>query len=134
MPFGLVFGNERPCHGFEHAARSQRALGRAGADLQRGQDLLVDRADRRQRRGLDVVDAVDAHDLFDQIGLAVDIRTPGRHRDGDPVAGTRNLETEAGEDAGGFLVGDRKPGQAPDFGEGEIDHLLLMTLVAFNAG
>ncbi len=32
-----------------------------------------------ERLRRDVVDAVDAHDLLDQVGLAVDVRPPGRH-------------------------------------------------------
>ncbi len=37
----------------------------------------VDRAVAVERLRRDVVDAVDAHDLFDEVGLAIDVRTPG---------------------------------------------------------
>ena len=37
--FGVLCRNERPGHGLHHAAHGKRALGRAGADLQRRQDL-----------------------------------------------------------------------------------------------
>ena len=45
--------------------------------------LRVDRVVAAERLRRDVVDAMDAHDLLDEIGLAVDIRPPGRHCDID---------------------------------------------------
>ena len=50
---------------------------------------------RGQRLRRDVVDAMDAHDFLDQVGLAVDIRTPGRHRHIDDIARTLRLEAKA---------------------------------------
>jgi hypothetical protein len=48
----------------------------------------------------DLVNAMDAHDLFDQIGLAVDIGTPGGNGDLDRLAGARHLEAEAARISG----------------------------------
>ena len=47
---GVLLPDERPGHRLDHAARGERALGRAGADLQRGQDRLARRVIARERR------------------------------------------------------------------------------------
>jgi hypothetical protein len=78
--------------------REASAAWQAGADLQGRQDLAVDRTEAFDRLRLDIIDAMDAHDFFDEIGLAVDIRTPGGNGDRDAFAGTFNTEAEARQD------------------------------------
>jgi hypothetical protein len=62
----------------------------------RGQDPAIDAARRGQRLRTDLVNTMDAHDLFHEIGLAVDIGTPGGNGDLDGLAGAGHLEAEAG--------------------------------------
>lgn len=91
----LVVRNEGPCHGFDEAARRERALGDTRALLQHGEHRLDDLAlDARQRRRGHAIEAGDADDLLDEIGLAADIGTPGRGCDLDPFTGTGNVEAE----------------------------------------
>ena len=70
--FGLAFGDERPGDRLDHAARGERALGLAGAVLDRRQHRLARVASPRgERRRRHAVDADDAHHLLDDVGLAV---------------------------------------------------------------
>jgi hypothetical protein len=69
-----------------------------------------------------------------RIGLAVDIRAPGRHGNGDAFPAARDLEAEAGEDFGAFRCRDVEPGQPLDFREGEIDDLGFVRHIADDVG
>jgi hypothetical protein len=82
-----------------HAARSQRALGAAGAKLDRGQHRLAGVVAALERRHRHLVDADDAHDLLDDVGLAVHIGAPGGDRDLHHRARAGDHEAEMGEDA-----------------------------------
>ena len=79
--FGVRLRDERPGHGFGQIARGERALGLAGAVLDRRQHRLARRIAAIERSQRHLIDADDAHDLLDDIGLAFDVRAPGRHRD-----------------------------------------------------
>ena len=74
-------GDERPGHRLDHAARGERALGAAGAQLHRREDRLARRVAALERRHRHLVDADDAHDLLDDVGLALHVGAPRRHRD-----------------------------------------------------
>ena len=52
-----------------------------------------------ERRHRHLVDADDAHDLLDDVGLAVHIGAPGRHRDLHDRAAAGDHEAEMAEDA-----------------------------------
>ena len=52
-----------------------------------------------ERRHRHAVDADDAHDLLDDVGLAVHVGAPGRHRDVDHRAGAGDQEAEMAEHA-----------------------------------
>ena len=73
---GLALRHERPRHRFDESACRKRALGLAGALLDRGQHWLARILATRERRRLNLVDADDAHDLFDDVGAAVYVRAP----------------------------------------------------------
>ena len=97
--FGMRLGDERPRHRLDHAARGQRALGAAGAQLDRREDRLARRVAAFERRHRHLVDADNAHDLLDDVGLAVHVGAPGRHRDLHHRAGAGHHEAEMAEDA-----------------------------------
>ncbi|MCY1503245.1 hypothetical protein D9M68_373650 [compost metagenome] len=84
----------------------------------------------RQRGRNDVVDAVDAHDLFDKIGLAVDIRAPGRNRNLEAFTRAFNTEAELPQDRDALLGGNLETGQALHLGNREIDDLWLIAGIA----
>jgi hypothetical protein len=95
----MRFGNERPCHGFHHAARRQRALGAAGAELDRGQHRLAGVVAALERRHRHLVDTDDAHDFLDDVGLAVHIGAPRGDGDLHHRAAAGDHEAEMAEDA-----------------------------------
>ncbi|MNL26952.1 hypothetical protein D3C87_1485160 [compost metagenome] len=99
----VSFRDEGPRDGLQHATAGKRTARGAGAHLQRRQDAAVDGTEALQRFRLDVVDAMNAHDLFHQIGLAVDIRAPGRHGDGNTLARSLDAETETLENGQAFF-------------------------------
>ncbi len=74
--FGLRLGDERPRHRFDQIARGERALGLAGAHLDRGEHRLSRLVAARKRRQRHLIDADDAHHFLDDIGLALDVRPP----------------------------------------------------------
>src|SRR5690606_12832562 len=92
--FCLFLRYERPCYGLQHAASSERALGRATAYLQCCQDAAIDFSKMIDRLRHDLIDAMDAHDLLDKVCLAVNLRAPGRHGNRKTVTITLYLETE----------------------------------------
>ena len=71
--FGMRFGDERPRHRLDHAAHGERALGAAGAQLDRVKDRLARIVAALERRHRHLVDADDAHDFLDDVGLAVNV-------------------------------------------------------------
>ena len=75
-----VFDDERPGDGFDETARGERAARLAGAVLDRGEHRAAPVVAALERRHRDAIDADDAHDLLDDVGLAVHIRPPARHR------------------------------------------------------
>jgi hypothetical protein len=74
--FGLAVADERPGDGLDQSAAAKRALGLAGAHLQRGEHRLARALAALERRERHAVDAEDAHDLLDDVGLALDIAAP----------------------------------------------------------
>ena len=62
----------------------------------------------RQGLRLDAVDAGDADDLLDEVGLALDVRPPGRRRDLHAVAGAGDAEAELLEDHLGLPAAARR--------------------------
>ena len=84
---GFIASNERPRHRLDEAAGREKALGEPGALLDERQHRLGDaRLDARQRLRLDAVDAGDTDDLFDEVGLALDVGPPGGRQHHHPVA------------------------------------------------
>ena len=63
------------------AARGERALGLAGAVLDRREHRLARVCAARKRRRRHLVDADDAHQFLDDVGAAMHVRPPRRHRD-----------------------------------------------------
>ena len=96
---GLRLCDERPGDRLDQAARGQRALGAAGAQLDRGEDRLAGRIAAIERRKRHAIDADDPHDLFDDVGLALHVRAPRRHGDLDDRAVAGDGEAEMAEDA-----------------------------------
>ncbi len=111
------------------AAASKRAGGQGGALLCFGGDGTRDRIGARHRRGGDLVQSVYPDDFFNQIGLAMDIRTPRRRYDFQhAVAGEignprlvknlldclfRQLETAKAFDFGSFEADGAAPFRGP---------------------
>ena len=117
--FGLRLRHEGPGDGLHQTARGERAAHAGHALLQQRQHRRRDAVGLAlHRRGLHALETGDAHDLLDEIGLALDIRTPGRnmHIGAVGIAG-RALDGEAElfEDRRHFLHGEFEPGQARDF-------------------
>ena len=123
--FGMRLGNERPRHGFHHAARRQRALGAAGAELDRGQHRLAGVVAALERRHRHLVDADDAHDLLDDVGLAVHVGAPGGHRDLHHRAAAGDHEAEMAEDAPHLDQRHVDAGQTLDLAQREIDDAVV---------
>ena len=92
--FGLALGDERPGDGFGEAARGQRALGLAGAVLDRREHGFACMRAARERRRRHAVDADDAHQFLDDVGAAMHVRPPRRHRDFHAVALAGGEEAE----------------------------------------
>ena len=129
--FGGRLGDERPGHGLDHAARGQRALGAAGAQLDRRQDRLARRVAAIERRHRHLVDADDAHDLLDDVGLAVHVGAPGRHRDLHHRAAAGHHEAEMAEDALHLRQRRRRsPARRLTSVEREIDHAIVAEGIA----
>ena len=103
----------------------ERALGLAGAPLQRRQDRRGDRVRRaRQRARQHALKAGDAHDLLDEIGLALDVGAPGRHLDRERVgvaSGAREREAERLEIARDLFRRQLEPGEPLHLALGERD-------------
>ncbi len=74
--FGLALRYERPRHRFGEPANGQRALGLAGADLDRRQHGFTRIGIALERCRGHAVDADDAHQLFDDVGAAMHVGTP----------------------------------------------------------
>src|SRR5690606_10397429 len=127
---GLLLRDERPGDGFQHATSGKRPPGGTAADLQCRQDTAVDRTEVFNRLRRDLVDAMDAHDLFHEIGLAIDIRAPGRHGNGEAAAFALYLEAEARENFPAFIGRDVEAGQALVLRGRRVGHFGLVALVA----
>ncbi len=70
----------------------------------------------RQRLRRDTIDASDTQNLFDDIGLALDIRPPGRHIDHDKIAvarQARGTKAEMLQNGGHFRRRKLDTGEAP---------------------
>src|SRR5262249_60095856 len=83
----LLLRNKRPGHGLEHAARGERALGFAGAQLNGREHRLARSLTSIKGRRRNAIDADNTHDLLHWVGLALDISPPWRH--GRPSGGDR---------------------------------------------
>ena len=68
--------DKRPRHCLDHAAQGQRPLGEPRALLKDGEHGLVHLVDAQDRREWHIIDADNACDFLDDIGLALNIRTP----------------------------------------------------------
>ena len=77
--FGVGLGDERPSHRLDQAARCERALGPAGAPLDRGEHGLARGVAAVERSERDAVDAGDAHDFLNKVRFALNVRSPRRH-------------------------------------------------------
>ena len=108
--------DEGPRHRLDQTARRQRALGAAGAGLDQRQHRPRDVIGFRQRRRGHAVDAEDAHDFLDEIGLAFDIRPPGRHPDRQRRRGARDGEAERRQHVTDLVVGRIDAGEPLHFG------------------
>ena len=128
--FGMRLRDERPRHGLHHAARGQRALGAAGAQLHRRQHGFARILAAAERRFGHLVDAEDAHDLLDDVGLAVRVGAPGGNGDLHDGSAAGHHETEAGEDALHLDQGHLEAGEALDLMNREIDQAILAKAVA----
>ena len=117
---GVGPGDERPGHRLDHAARGERALGGAVRSWPAVSTGLATPSPPRQRCDAKSVDAVHAHDLLDEVGLAVDVRAPGRHRDraGDRAV-PRQSKPSALEDRSIRRARHVDAGQPLDLGTGK---------------
>ena len=123
--FGRGLCNERPGHRLDHAARPERALGGAGALLDRGEHRLARRVAAFERRHRHLVNADNAHDLLDDIGLAVHVGPPGGHRDLHHRAAAGDHEAEMAENPFHLRKRHVDAGEPPDFGERKINHAIV---------
>ncbi len=121
---GVRLRDERPGDGLDQAARGKRALALAIAQLDRRQHRLARSIAAVERCRRHAVDADDAHDLFDDIGLAFDIRAPRRDRDLHGLALTRNEEAEMAEHAAHLGEADLEAGEPRQLVEREVDDAL----------
>ncbi len=119
--FGMRLRNERPRHGFHHAACGQRALGAAGAVLHRGQHRLAGIVAALERRHRHLVDADDAHDFLDDVGLAVHVGAPGGDGDLHHRSAAGDHEAEMGQDAARFDQRHVDSRQPFDLAQREVD-------------
>src|SRR5665213_1549524 len=124
--------DERPCHRLDHAARGERALGAPGARLDRAEDRLARRVAALEWRHRYPVDPDHAHDFLDNIGLAVHVGAPGRHRDLYHRAVAGQHETEMAEDALYLQQRYLDPGKPLDLGQRKIDDAVVAEGVADN--
>ena len=83
-----------------------------------------------ERRHRHLVDADDAHDLLDDVGLAVHVGAPGRHRDLHDRAAAGHHEAEMGQDASRLRQRHVDSGEALDLAQREIDHAVVAEGVA----
>src|SRR5690606_35328783 len=115
----------------QHAAHRQRPARQARPDLRSGQDASADRILGDHRLWLDLVDAVDAHDLFNEIRLAIDVRTPRRNIDVNDITLPLRLKAKAAQDCEALLRGDFDARQALHFRNRKGHDLLLSRLEAY---
>ncbi len=134
---GLAPWNERPGHGLDQSARGENAARSARTPLALGQYRAGHACLARHRGGGDVVEADNADDFLDEVGRAVNVRPPARHRGTNrwglgfsPTrrcpAGIFQLESERGQNAANLLVRDLDAGKLLDAGELEQDRLPLV--------
>ena len=91
---GLVAGNKRPCHRFDHAPTGKNAAGTACSDLAGGQNGTGKAVNAWQGFRLNPVNAGDPDHLFHQVGTAINIWPPGGGRHFDLLALAVNYEAK----------------------------------------
>ena len=116
---GLALRDERPGDGLDQAARGERALGLAGAVLDRREHGFARVVAARERRRRHLVDADDAHQFLDDVGAAMHVRPPRRHRDLHALALAGGEEAELLQHAA--HVGERQlqAGEPRQFAQAE---------------
>ena len=132
--FGLRLCDERPVDRLDHAARGQRALGAAGAQLDRGQDRLARCVAAIERRKRHAIDADDPHDLLDDVGLALHVGAPGRHGDLDDRAIAGDGEAEMAEDPADLDQRHLDAGQPLHLVERKVDDAVVAMRLADDDG
>ncbi len=104
---GLRLRDERPGHRLDHAARGERALGFAHAQLDRREHRLARSLAAVERRRGNALDTENANDLLHQVGLALDLTAPGRDGNFQVLARTSDGEAESAEHALDLALVDR---------------------------
>ena len=97
----------------------------ARAPLHLGQHRARDAVPARHRRRRHVVEAGDAHDLLDDIGRAMHVGPPCRHRHLDRLALALDGEAERLQRLRALRLGQLEPGELLHAREGERDDRLL---------
>ena len=119
---GLPLCQERPGHRLEHAARGERALGLAGAQLN-GREHRFARglAAIEGRRG-NTVDPENTDDLLGQIGLALHVSAPRGDGHFKVLACIADCKPQPAEHAFDLAPIDLQAGEPRKFVERKVDH------------
>ena len=97
-----------------------------------GEHRLAGVGAARKRRRRHALDADDAHQLLDDVGAALHVRPPRRHRDFDLLALAGGEEAELLQHAAHFGERQFEAGQPRQFAQREIDDLFLRRRIAGN--
>src|SRR5262249_35428609 len=122
--------HKRPGHGLDHAACRERALGLAGAQLERREDRLARKLGALEWRRRHAIDPNDAHDLLYDVGFALHVQPPRWHRDLDLLALARNQNPKPLEDAAELWERNLDAGEPLELAQREIDHQLRHLRIA----
>jgi len=123
--FRALLIGERPGHRLDQPARGECALGAAGAHLALGQHRLARALAAIERGGGNAIDAENPHDFLDDIGLALDVGAPRRHRDLELRILPGDREAERAEHAPHLLRVGVQAGEPFELRGRELDPLLL---------
>src|SRR5262249_54804016 len=118
---GLRPAEEGPGHPFDHAARGERALGFARAQLDGREHWLARRLAPVEGRRRNALDTENANDLLHQPALPAALPPPRRNGDSQGLAAAGDGEAEMAEHALGLAPVGVEAGQPRQFVERKID-------------